>query len=131
MNADLTRSASAAAAFAIALGIVTALATPARAAPLGAIDEERNTTVGTVDLDLARDADRRQLDRRIEVASRNVCAGLGAGRLTIAQSRCQRQAIRSAEAQVAVLIDRAERLAAAATAPGTDPVVLTIVAPER
>ena len=60
----------------IASAIITATAlkaVPALAEPVGAQSETATSYVRTADLDLQSDAGRRQLDRRLVIAARDVC----------------------------------------------------------
>lgn len=60
----------------IASAIITATAlkaVPALAEPAGSLSETATSYVRTADLDLQSDAGRRQLDRRLVIAARDVC----------------------------------------------------------
>ena len=60
----------------IASAIITATvlkAGPALAEPVGSLSETATSYVRTADLDLQSDAGRRQLDRRLAIAAREVC----------------------------------------------------------
>jgi UrcA family protein len=137
MTKQIKSTGFAALAFSVSLGLVgLTVAQPASAASVpnefrvtAPTDEPALTkTVRVGDLDLANPADFRRLEFRISAASRVVCAPLGNGQLTPAEAKCRTVAKRSTYRQVAGLLDRADKLAAAGV-PSRFDAVLTVVAP--
>ena len=138
MTKQIKSTGFAALAFSVSLGLVgLTVAQPASAANgpneyrvIAPSDEPALTkAVRVSDLDLANPADFRRLEFRISAASRFVCAPLGNGQVTPAEAKCRAVARKSTYRQVAGLLDRADRLAAAGL-PSRFDAVLTVVAPD-
>ena len=138
MTKQIKSTGLAALAFSVSLGLVgLTVAQPASAANgpneyrviAPSEDTVLTKTVRVSDLDLANPADFRRLEFRISAASRFVCAPLSNGQVTPAEAKCRAYAKGSANRQVASLLERADRLAAAGL-PSRFDAVLTVVAPD-
>ena len=94
-------------AFAVALSASTLTLSPAMAAD----GQERSASVAYADLNLASEAGLAELDRRIDIASRRVCAYDAhqvSSRIRSAEARaCYADARRSFEEQFAAIVTRA------------------------
>lgn len=119
-------------AFSVTCGLVAALgAQPASARPLpnanAMSDEAISERVSVAGLNLARADHRRRVNNRIRSASRRVCEGPFQRLTSDTAKHCRRVAREDAEVQLAALVNRAERLAAAGM-PTEINTVLTVIA---
>lgn len=118
MTKTLRSAGAAACAFLLTAGIVGTMAEQPAAAQSFTVTaptlaDTVTERVPTAGLNLAQDRDVRRLDARIRAASRRVCAPLSVGKSLAPELRCRHGAVQSAAPQVALLVQRAQALAAA------------------
>jgi UrcA family protein len=120
MSKKFKSAGTAALAFSLTVGVVGLLAEqPAAASPSDSSNShmiEASELVSTAGLDLAKPADVRRLEARIRAATRRVCDDEGPRKFSAHEQICRTAARKSAQQQVASLVDRSQRLAAAGQA---------------